>query len=98
MDLPQFLSQFRYNKGRAGHLGAEQECFIANERDEILPDAYRVLAGLKEGIPLPGREGLFSITDGEFVHELSACQLESRVGPCLPAEFGRSLEARRREQ
>ena len=79
-----FMSKFHFDPRKAGYLGVERECFLANGTGRILPIAPKVLAALPVG--------------NRFGYELSACQLEERTGPCpnLSAvldQFDRNEEA-----
>lgn len=62
-----FMKKFNFRKNGALMVGVERECFIASEQGKIVPRAVDVL------IHLPDRK--------RFGYELSACQLEDRVGP-----------------
>ena len=62
------MSKFQFRPCCKLLIGIERECFLVNGSGEIVPIAQRVLEIL---------------TDRErFGYELSACQLEDRIGPC----------------
>lgn len=66
----QFLEQFKFDPGKNLMVGIERECYLINKDDEIAPLAVKVLNHL-------------GFQNGHFGYELSACQLEWRIGPCL---------------
>lgn len=66
----EFLRKFNFNPSMAGMLGMEREVFLTDGSGKIIPIANKVLGFLGE-------------QDGRFGYELSACQLESRVGPIV---------------
>lgn len=78
LTLSTFASQFAFVPEHALHIGVERESFLV-QHGEIIPAAFEVLKML----PQP-----------QFGYELSACQLEDRVGPCrlaqLPDELTRN--------
>lgn len=67
-EFQEFLNRFQFKEAGEGLVGIERECFLMNSSGEISPLAVPVLASLNG--------------DGRFGYELSACQLEDRVGPC----------------
>jgi gamma-glutamyl:cysteine ligase YbdK (ATP-grasp superfamily) len=62
-----FKSLFRFNPEKAFRVGVERECFLLDSSGQIVPLAQLVLDRLD---------------DPRFGYELSACQLEERIGPC----------------
>ena len=66
--LKKFLEKFLFQPDKAFLVGVERECFLADDHGRIVPIAKKVLNHL-------------SISE-RFGYELSACQLEDRVGPC----------------
>lgn len=70
MTLASFMKKFVYVPERAGYIGIEREAFIADCRGQIIAAAPRVLAPLAGG-------------NEEFGYELSACQIETRIGPVV---------------
>jgi gamma-glutamyl:cysteine ligase YbdK (ATP-grasp superfamily) len=75
-----FSSLFSFDRTKALFIGMERECFLAR-KGVIVPEAYRMLKYLGDG---SGK--------GSFGYELSACQFEDRVGPCLIDHLGREIE------
>lgn len=65
--MKRFIERFRFQPERHLYVGIERECFLTRGT-RIVPIAAEVLAGL---------EG-----DHTIGYELSACQLEYRIGPC----------------
>ncbi len=71
-----FDDRFRFDPEKTLFIGVERECFLTR-KGVIVPEAPKVLALL----PQP-----------RFSYELSACQLEERIGPCKDeAEFAVAL-------
>ena len=69
-----FMDLFRFDPAKALSVGVEQECFLTDESGTILPFAPRIIAGL------PNREDDSLLP--RYGYELSACQLEYKIGPC----------------
>lgn len=69
-----FRNLFQFDPTKALFVGVEQECFLTDASGMILPLAPRIIAGL------PKRET--STPYPQYGYELSACQLEYKVGPC----------------
>lgn len=84
MSLDAFKKKFLFNPKRAFRVGIERECFIA-EGGRIVPRAPEVLASAKD---------VLGLEDVEFGYELSACQVESRVGPCSVGQLSDRLYER----
>lgn len=79
-DYKEFLKQFRFDPERNLMIGIERECHFKNRKGKIVPLAVKVLNYL-------GSQG------GHFGYELSACQLEWRIGPCFLSELkGKLME------
>jgi gamma-glutamyl:cysteine ligase YbdK (ATP-grasp superfamily) len=68
-DLKKFMSQFKFDKNKGFFIGAERECHLLDLKGNIVPIAPKVLKNLIS-------------RNGQFSYELSACQLEWRIGPC----------------
>ncbi|MDO8571805.1 MAG: hypothetical protein Q7R79_03950 [bacterium] len=64
-----FANRFRFNPATTLNVGIERECFLTRGEGNIVPLASDVLRLLSD------RQ--------RFGYELSACQLEDRVGPCI---------------
>jgi gamma-glutamyl:cysteine ligase YbdK (ATP-grasp superfamily) len=75
--MRKFAEKFDFRKECSLHVGIERECFLTNLEGKIVPIAPNVLEHL---------------TDRQrFGYELSACQLEDRIGPCKHGEVMREL-------
>tara|TARA_B100000745_G_scaffold299768_1_gene251418 strand:+ start:19477 stop:20235 length:759 start_codon:yes stop_codon:yes gene_type:complete len=70
--VKEFLDRFSFDRERSLFLGIERERFVTDDKGEIVPRAHEVLASLGEC--------------EEFGFELSACQIEDRIGPVLPKD------------
>ena len=80
--LEEFRSRFIFRQEFAGHLGVECEGFITDlQTGRIVPKIVDVLKTL-------------GTSAGEYSSEFSACQVESRHGPCLLANLSSELDAR----
>jgi len=66
-----FYSKFGFLPSRSLMVGVERESFLADSSGRITPLAVSVLDFLKQ-----------QSQNGKFGYELSACQLETRVGSC----------------
>ena len=66
--LKSFTDQYKFDPKRNMFIGAERECHLLDPNGKIVPIASKVLKGLAS-------------CNGQFGYELSACQLEWRVGP-----------------
>lgn len=80
MTIEKFRSLFTYDQSKVGYVGVERECFTCDQTGKIVPLAHKVLASVKKGT--------------EFGYELSACQVETRVGPCLLEKLHNHLDER----
>lgn len=65
--MDNFMKRFNFRKEGAGLIGVEREGFIINGTGKITPMAARILQVLTDR--------------SRFGYELSACQLEDRIGP-----------------
>ena len=72
-ELNEFMDRFRFVPKLAWCVGVERECFIVDHTGKVVPRAVDVL---KSTVSSNG----WSRTD--IGYELSACQLETRAGPC----------------
>lgn len=77
MKTSEFVAQFKFQPKNAGLVGVERECFTTVE-GEIRPLTPAILPTLN--------------SNGRFGYELSACQLEDRVGPCTIGSLRAGLE------
>lgn len=83
MDKSEFFSQFRFKLGRAGFVGVEREQFTTDLSGAIVPSSPAYIQALA---------GLPRIDRVDFGFELSACQIESKVGPTTLADLPSLLE------
>ncbi|MBI5644631.1 hypothetical protein HY970_00880 [Candidatus Kaiserbacteria bacterium] len=98
MTINQFKNLFNYDQNKVGHVGVERECFICDQTGRIVPHAHKVLSGIERGVYEDSGFGLIAYPEkGAFGYELSASQVESRVGPCLLGDLGHHLQRRDRE-
>ena len=65
--MEEFMNRFNFRKEGSLLVGIERECFLVNGTDKIIPRAADMLELL--------------LDRSRFGYELSACQLEDRVGP-----------------
>lgn len=70
--MEEFLSLFKFDSSHFLSVGIERERFITNGEGVISPRAKDVLEALPD--------------NGKFGYELSACQLEDRIGP-IPINY-----------
>ncbi|MDE2038050.1 MAG: hypothetical protein KGI69_02395 [Patescibacteria group bacterium] len=77
--LSKFMGLFRFDAARSLWVGVERECFIQDGDGAIVPHARQILGQLGDA--------------GMFGYELSACQVESRVGPSVLAHLAGELRA-----
>ncbi len=78
-----FFRQFRFGPEHALNIGIEREMFLVGPDGFFVPAAERVLECLSDR--------------KRFGYELSACQLENRVGPCSVVELPELLAENDRE-
>lgn len=75
---------FRFNPAKKLFIGVECEAFITNNKREIIPRAQCVLERMHIHDRGPWSEPDICIDPRKtFGYELSACQIESRIGPCI---------------
>ncbi len=81
-----FKQLFKYDSDKAGYVGVEREAFICNRDGQIVPKAVEVL----KRVTRPRTTGNYWSGDHFqswtppkewYGYELSACQIECRVGP-----------------
>ena len=77
MNMSEFVRKFNFRKEGEMLIGIEREGFILDSDNRIVPLAGKVLERLKD--------------NSRFGYELSACQLEDRVGPCNLGDLRRRL-------
>ncbi|MCX6763206.1 MAG: hypothetical protein NTZ97_00515 [Candidatus Moranbacteria bacterium] len=76
-DMKKFFKKFNFKENGKLLIGVERECFIVDNQGKIIPYAAEVLKYL------PDRT--------RFGYELSACQLEDRIGPVIISEVRNAL-------
>lgn len=81
--MKEFLELFKFDPIKAMHVGIERERFIVNANGEIVPKAKKVLNLLPTG--------------DRYGYELSASQLEDRIGPVKLDEVTEALKSNDRE-
>ncbi len=104
MELSTFKNLFKYDPRMVGYVGFEREDFILGESGKIVPMAYEILSGIdNRGIFEVGQTGEIwtcpsipsrwhPVKPGTFAYELSASQIESRIGPCALKDLRWKLE------
>jgi len=78
MNVSEFAAQFNFQPAGAGLVGIERECFTTDLSGVIKPLTPSILPSLDN--------------NGQFGYELSACQLEDRIGPCTIESVGKALQ------
>ena len=81
MTREEFEDQFAFDPSNAFKIGIERECFLADSHGRFQAEAERVLPSL-----------IRAASAETFTFELSACQIEQRVGPIHVAEIRAILE------
>jgi len=76
-DMESFVKKFDFKKSGELLVGIERECFITDRNQKIIPYANEVLKHLTDR--------------SRFGYELSACQLEDRIGPLKIDEIKNGL-------
>jgi hypothetical protein len=90
--MRKFMDLFKFDPTKAFFVGVEREAFIINRNGIITPQAKIVLSHAGYGEYGPWEQLLEWHKDERFGYELSACQIESRIGPCQVTELRDSLE------
>ena len=83
--IEKFFAQFKFDPARTGLVGVEREQFTADYARNIVPASGRYLEAITA---LDGRVDKDRL---QFGYELSACQLESKIGPSEIADLRRWL-------
>lgn len=78
-----FMDLFGFDVSKSLFVGVERECFLTDNQGQIQPLAFEVVRNLV---------GCDTI-DFNFGYELSACQLECRIGPARLASLHDKLKA-----
>ncbi len=82
----QFFAKFKFDRNKAGWVGIEREQFVIDPATgAIIPASQQYLQCIS------GFNGIVDVTRFNFGYELSACQLESKIGPCVLQEVSTSL-------
>jgi gamma-glutamyl:cysteine ligase YbdK (ATP-grasp superfamily) len=72
--MNEFMNLFKFNPINTLHIGVEQECFLIDETGCMQPRVSSIIGKLPtRGLATP---------NPQYGYELSACQLEYKVGPC----------------
>lgn len=67
--MKNFLSRFNFDPEKSLFVGVERECFLTDKKGIVVPISPIILKELNDY--------------ERFGYELSACQLEERIGPCV---------------
>lgn len=86
-DQDKFFAQFKFNPTNAGFVGVEREQFTIDRERRVIPASWRYLERIS------ALDGAVDKSRLQFGYELSACQLESKIGPCEIGDLKRWLEA-----
>lgn len=81
--MKKFRNKFQFRQSGSLLVGIERECFLLNQEGKIAPIAHMVLGELTD--------------KKRFGYELSACQLEDRIGPCKLSEVKKELMKNERD-
>jgi len=86
-DGKKFFEQFRFDQSRTGYVGVEREQFVLDPLvGKIVPHVPRYLSCISS------LNGMIDTSRFNFGYELSACQLESKIGPCRLGEVRARLD------
>ena len=77
--MNKFMDKFFFRENMSLLVGVERECFITDLDGNIIPDSVKILSVLAD--------------QSKFGYELSACQLEDRIGPVVIDGLRASIEA-----
>ncbi|MFA7252699.1 MAG: glutamate-cysteine ligase family protein [Candidatus Paceibacterota bacterium] len=80
--MHRFRNLFVFNAENAMRVGVEREAFIIDSDGEIIPTANSILKYLNRHVPIHSEH---------YGYELSACQIESRIGPHHLQDIERQL-------
>jgi gamma-glutamyl:cysteine ligase YbdK (ATP-grasp superfamily) len=81
--MEEFMKRFNFKKERVLLVGVERESFLIDQQGKIVPQAAEMLKHLSDR--------------SRFGYELSACQLEDRVGPLELPKLKAGLLSNERE-
>lgn len=85
--MHQFARKFNYDPSRTGQVGIERECFLLDHTGAIVPRAEPILLAYETHWQ---RHTVLPLKLG---YELSACQLETQIGPCTLTDAPHVLAA-----
>lgn len=91
--LKQFMANFRFSRTGGWNIGIEREWFITDQDGRIQPLAPTILGTcftIKNG--KHGNKLAIAQSDRDYGYELSACQIENRIGPCHITYVRHALE------
>jgi gamma-glutamyl:cysteine ligase YbdK (ATP-grasp superfamily) len=98
MNIEMFKQQFSYKLDHVGHVGVEREIFVTDWNGTIVPRAKDVLematCTRTAGNFWSGTPESWTPPKDWYGYELSACQVESRVGPVTLSELESELTDR----
>jgi gamma-glutamyl:cysteine ligase YbdK (ATP-grasp superfamily) len=98
MNREAFKQLFKYDSDKAGYVGVERESFVCLTPKHIVPESKVILEKLK-GFKVDKKYPWGCITHtaspDAFGFELSACQIESRIGPCTLDKLQEQLTVNR---
>lgn len=87
LEKDKFFAQFKFDQSRIGFVGVEREQFTIDPMTRnITPVVPRYLERID------ALDGSADKSRFQFGYELSACQLESKIGPCRIDQIGQWLE------
>jgi len=82
-DKGKFFAKFKFDQSKIGFVGIEREQFtLDRETQLIIPVVHRYLGHIQS------LDSVINQNRFQFGYELSACQLESKIGPCPLNEIG----------
>ena len=82
MNFKMFMDQFAYRQTKAGYIGIEREAFLLDCADRIVPHVRHILP---------------EFNSEDYDYELSASQLEHRIGPTDTVNLRRDLVSQANE-
>jgi len=89
-----FMDLFQFDPAKVLLVGVEREAFLTNDKGVIIPQAHIVINNARHcGKNGKSKIPTETIPDERFGYELSACQVESRIGPCKLVDLSTELLA-----
>ena len=86
-DKGKFFAKFKFDQSKAGFVGIEREQFILDRTTRsIIPIVHQYLKHIQS------LDNAIDQNRFQFGYELSACQLESKIGPCSLGKIGQWLK------